>query len=79
MICFLNAQGVWGLARIELIFFTAADMRLFFVFVLNTVDNREIFLLLLGSVYTEPPHCFCNAMLASKLGVQERLGGDTDR
>ena len=66
------------LAGIKLIFFIVASMGLFFGFVLETVDNTEMFLLLLGSAYrvkassashTTPP--------ASRLGVHKKLGGDT--
>ena len=43
-------------AGIELNFFIANCMVLYFGFVLKTVDNTGVFQLLLGSAYTEPRH-----------------------
>lgn len=68
------------MAGIEPIFFTVAGMRLFFGLVLNTELTIERYFCYCGAGLTQSHHiAFCSAMLARRLAVHERLGGNTDR
>lgn len=64
------------LSGIEIIFFIVASMGLCCWFVLETVDNAEMFLLLLSSAYTVFSTSY-TILPISRLGMYKKLGGDT--